>query len=194
MAVRQNSLPALPVQDGVEFKYLPFDERYCVSDDGRVFSCTLLGSKGGGIGSVWRQLAAHKGKRGYFAVRIGGKNPYVHSLVLTAFVRAREPKEECRHLNGIPTDNRLENLAWGTSRQNKRDKIGHSTHLAGERHPNTKFTNEQVAAIRKLVKRHKSGSGMVMFLARWFGIGYSSISFIASGRYFKSGAPDQSAS
>ena len=35
---------------------------------------------------------------------------YIHDLMLTAFVGARPDGMECRHLNDIPTDNRLENL------------------------------------------------------------------------------------
>lgn len=29
---------------------------------------------------------------------------------------------ECRHLNGNPVDNRLENLCWGTHSENEYDK------------------------------------------------------------------------
>jgi hypothetical protein len=42
---------------------------------------------------------------------------------------------ECRHRNGNPTDNRPENLAWGTPTQNALDKILHGTHhLAARTH------------------------------------------------------------
>lgn len=34
----------------------------------------------------------------------------------------------CRHLNGNPYDNRLENLAWGTPSENMLDKVRHGTH------------------------------------------------------------------
>jgi hypothetical protein len=57
----------------------------------------------------------------------------VHHLVLNAFVGPREPGTECRHLNDIPDDNRLENLAWGTSSENKFDIIRNGNHHYAKR-------------------------------------------------------------
>jgi hypothetical protein len=37
---------------------------------------------------------------------------------------------QCRHLNGIPTDNRIENLCYGTISENIRDQVRHGTHYA----------------------------------------------------------------
>ena len=52
----------------------------------------------------------------------------VHRLVLLAFAGPGEPGEEVRHLNGDATDNRADNLAWGTPAENKRDQVRHGTH------------------------------------------------------------------
>ena len=52
----------------------------------------------------------------------------VHRLVLMAFRGYPPPGTECRHLNGIRTDNRLENLAWGTHSENSVDQVEHGTH------------------------------------------------------------------
>lgn len=49
----------------------------------------------------------------------------VHRLVLRAFVGEPEENEECRHLNGHPSDNRLQNLKWGTHKENMQDAIRH---------------------------------------------------------------------
>ncbi len=53
---------------------------------------------------------------------------FVHRLVLLAFKGPRPDGQYCRHLNGVPTDNRLANLAWGTKSENTFDKVGHGTH------------------------------------------------------------------
>jgi hypothetical protein len=56
-----------------------------------------------------------------------GYNRQVARLVLAAFVGACPPGMECRHLNGNHTDNRIENLAWGTHVENEADKKIHGT-------------------------------------------------------------------
>src|SRR5258708_5323391 len=47
----------------------------------------------------------------------------VHYIVLRAFRGERPEGMVCRHLNDVKTDNRLENLAYGTRAQNYRDCI-----------------------------------------------------------------------
>lgn len=44
----------------------------------------------------------------------------VSRLVLQAFIRNPEQKEQANHKNGIRNDNRLENLEWVTDTENKR--------------------------------------------------------------------------
>ncbi len=42
----------------------------------------------------------------------------VHRLVMLAFVGLPPKGKEVRHINGIPTDNRLKNLVYGTRTEN----------------------------------------------------------------------------
>ena len=69
----------------------------------------------------------------------------VHKHVLTTFCGPRPPNQQCRHLNGKHTDNRLANLVWGTPKQNKADQLTHGTRRR-------KFTNNQVVAIDHALK------------------------------------------
>jgi hypothetical protein len=65
---------------------------------------------------------------GHLSVALGrGNSQCVHKLVLLAFVGVAPDKHECRHLNGNPADNRLENLCWGTRSENINDAVRHGT-------------------------------------------------------------------
>lgn len=48
---------------------------------------------------------------------------YVHQLVLEAFVSPRPPGCVARHLDDNPSNNSLENLAWGTPSENSFDRV-----------------------------------------------------------------------
>ena len=52
---------------------------------------------------------------------------YVHSLVLLTYVGNPPDGYECRHLDGNPTNNQLDNLCWGTSSENGADRTLHGT-------------------------------------------------------------------
>jgi len=69
-----------------------------------------------------------------FQVRIrdnhrGLRSFQVHALVCAAFHGPKpSPELWVRHLNGISTDNRAENLRWGTAAENAQDTIRHGHH------------------------------------------------------------------
>lgn len=52
---------------------------------------------------------------------------HVHRLVLLAFVGPMPTGMQTRHLNGNATDNRLDNLAYGTPTENGADRKLHGT-------------------------------------------------------------------
>ena len=68
-------------------------------------------------------------RAGHLQVRVTLKNTgkrstrYIHHLVLLAFSGERPDGYIARHLNDIPSDNRAENLAWGTASENTRDSV-----------------------------------------------------------------------
>lgn len=71
----------------------------------------------------------------------------LHKLVLSAFIAQPFHGAEVRHLNGDKADNRLENLAWGTARENAGDREDHGKTRRGETHGVAKLTNEQALCI-----------------------------------------------
>lgn len=95
---------------------------YDVSDAGRVRSLPRPGTRGG-------ILRGDLHTAGYPCVRLSRhglkKHLTVHALVAAAFLGPRPTDMECRHLNGDPTDNRVANLAWGTSSENGHDVTAH---------------------------------------------------------------------
>lgn len=83
------------------------------------------------VRSTPRVMAATPSGDGHLRVHIGGRsgsNRLIHQLVLEAFVGPRPLGYVTRHLNGDPTDNRVENLAWGTQSENNYDAVRHGTH------------------------------------------------------------------
>lgn len=59
----------------------------------------------------------------------------VHRLVAWVYLSPRpDPFHEVRHLNGNKADNRVENLAWGTRKQNAADREQHGRTSRGASH------------------------------------------------------------
>lgn len=123
---------------------------YQITDTGRVWS-----SKCGG-----RWMKARKNSSGYLQLMLSDgarrTTKRIHCLVLEAFVGPRPAGMECRHLNGNSSDNRLENLRWGTRVENQQDSVKHGTHFVphthavGERHGKTTLLELDVRWIRYL--------------------------------------------
>lgn len=82
-----------------------------------------------------RIMRPTRDRGGYFRVGLRRENARhtrsVHQLVLEAFIGPRPKFCEARHLDGDPGNNRTENLAWGTSRENSDDKRRHGTEKNG---------------------------------------------------------------
>jgi hypothetical protein len=98
-----------------------------------------------------RTLRTHPHRTGYRRVTLptgtGYRHHFVHELVLEAFIGPRPPGGVACHGNGIKTDNRPENLRWGTPADNSADSLRHGTRPVGARCHSAKLTEEQVKEI-----------------------------------------------
>ncbi len=102
----------------------------------------------------------------------------VHRLVLEAFIGPRPEGHECRHLDGNPKNNRVENVTWGTREENLADMVRHDTIPKGEHHCASKLTADDVIEIRELAARKVS----LRKIAAQFGVTSATIGDIVHGR------------
>lgn len=74
--------------------------------------------------------STHKSGHISVSLSIGGvrKREYIHRLVYQEFVGEIPDGMEIRHLNGVPSDNRLENLRIGTRTDQRNDDIRNGVH------------------------------------------------------------------
>lgn len=100
-----------------------FEGLYEVSSLGRVKS--LIAAKNGKKNTRISNKILKPGQDsyGYCRVRLTGHDGelhqwMVHRLVMIAFVGEVKDKPQVNHINGIKTDNRLENLEWVTQSEN----------------------------------------------------------------------------
>lgn len=110
------------------------------------------------VNGSMRILVGCKCGRGYRAISvpIAGaryRRVYIHRGVCEAFHGAPPDGNECRHLNGDITDNRSDNLRWGTAIENARDKRLHGTDGRGERNAFAKLTRSAVSSMKEDRKR-----------------------------------------
>ena len=89
------------------------DRAYFVCVDGAIYSTYTN-----------KAMRQRKEKNGYLSVALlcnGKKKQHsVHRLVAKAFIPNPENKREVNHINGIKTDNRINNLEWNTRSENNK--------------------------------------------------------------------------
>ena len=107
-----------------------YEGLYEVSNFGRVKSLGRLTRNRNGVVRLKPRILKLRVKQsGHVTVCLyrDGKptNVSVHRAVLIAFVGHPSDGKEACHNNGIPSDNRLENLRWDTRKSNKRDEVEH---------------------------------------------------------------------
>ena len=104
------------------WKEHPNNKNYLVSTEGEVYSVARIDRLGRRQGGKLLKPCRRSGRHNYVCVNIGSGLVNVHILVLETFVGPRPLGHVARHLNDVPDDNRLENLCWGSYKDNADDR------------------------------------------------------------------------
>ena len=146
----------------------------------------VISSDGSIQGPSGRWLRPFPDKHGY--LRINTYEPPkrwtqvgVHAVVCTAFHGPRPEGMLVRHLDGNTMNNRADNLAWGTFKDNEADKLRHGRRPMGVDHHGAKLTETDVIAIRSVAQLR----GVGQELAQQYDVSESTISSIRSRKTWR---------
>ena len=147
------------------WKDFPTDERYEVSNKGRIRNKTLyelLSPSGSGSG----YLLFTRYKNGKFS------GAYVHHAVAMAFIGNRPNRLTVSHLDGNKFNNCVENLKYESVTDNLARKFEHNTQPMGEDNQASKLSEYDVIEIRKL---YSTGDTSYSKLANSYNVSTSTI-------------------
>ena len=165
------------VPDG--FRIIPGFPRYAINKNGDILSVCGNGKQKTQSWHNARRLKNVIGTKGYRTISLcRDRRTYLRRvpvLVLKTFVGPCPIGMQCRHIDGNKANNHLDNLKWGTPRQNYNDMVLHGTNAQGERHGNAKMTEDTVLAIRE----RRSNGFILRDIASEFNVSISTISRIS---------------
>jgi hypothetical protein len=164
----------------ITWRECPGNPGYRVSNDGRVETDLVIGGRPQPRRSGnWRQKKqmTHRSGHKYVCLR-GGSSRFVHTLVLEAFVGPCPDGMECLHGDDNPANNRMDNLRWGTRRENIADAMKRNRTPSGERHWNCSISQSTLSEIFA-----KKRDGLRVFeIARELGLKPQTVSKIINGK------------
>lgn len=162
-----------------------YKDHYKVSSYGRIKSVErrAVHSRGGTQIVRERILIQSTAQNGGYPSVVLSKNgtrsnKKVHHLVLEAFVGPCPKGMECCHKDDNPQNNHIDNLYWGTHKQNWEDAVKNGRKMVGsflntprgENHGRCKLSDKQVNQIRKIWEERKEKYGLKTHLAKLFGV------------------------
>lgn len=148
-----------------KLKCIPGYPGYYVCREGHVYSSWR--------GPIVRLKPKVRSWDGYieYGLKVGEKQVFrkAHFLVALVFIGPRPEGQEVMHLNHDKTDNRPENLAYGTRQKNVDDKVAAKRHAHGSKQGHAKLTEDDVREIRRSTENNKTLGSKYRMLARSIG-------------------------
>ena len=155
------------------------DTSYFITENGDVFHKRTKG---------YRKVICGIGKDGYNKVGLfknGNRNFYrVHRLVAECYLSNPNNHQQVNHINGIKTDNRVENLEWVSQSENIVHGYKNKLIPSGEKSHRSKLKKEDVDFIRKNYQ-YKSEKYNSVTLGKMFGVGHAAILCIIKNKLWK---------
>jgi len=183
---RIEDCPPLPVIEGVEIRHLDGHIGIAAANDGNLWSC-----RNQGWGGKWRLLSRRStNSDGYVNTQVAGKRGIVGlkfaSAICAAFHGPRpSPEMQACHKDGSRTNDRADNLYWGTPRDNTDDRLRHGRKSGP---PPEKTNTAKLTWAKALWIRSQHGLRSPRDLAQQFGVTVSSICAVWKNRTWKQAA------
>jgi len=136
----------------------------------------------GRIKRLSRILKQQSSKLGYLYITLCKNNiktsKLVHRLIAQSFHGNCPRGMECAHLDGIRTNNKVENLKWVTPKENQAHRKLHGTDNIGDNASQAILTNHDIPVIRK----RRSNGETYKSIAKDYGVHLSTIQYAVNGR------------
>lgn len=124
--------------------------------------------------------------KGYCRVTLSIRNLqkrfFVHQLVMSVFIGKNEVKKYVNHIDGVPTNNRVDNLEWCTSSENEK----HSYDKLGKINAIRKLNKSEIIDIRgNCIKgSNQNNRGNVIDFMLKYNVSRSTICNVLKNRYY----------
>lgn len=129
---------------------------YCVGSNGTAWTLKkLIHTRYGNVvvmGDTWHPLKLVLCNRHYVVgFREGGKvhTKRIHRLILEAFIGPCPPHMQGCHWDDDPTNNRIFNLRWDTSKSNHADAFRNGRRIVGDSCSFTKYSDALIREVRE---------------------------------------------